>query len=166
MPLRYVDPDRRHGRAYKATERFARSRAGQFYARKIASRIDPWVYRTTGGRLPSRAWTIPSAPLETTGARSGLRREVQLTYFHDGSTPILVASNYGGAKHPQWYYNLVAHPECRLGGERFVATKITDSDEYARLFALAERVYAGYRDYRATTASLERQIPVFRLEPR
>ncbi|TQC41650.1 nitroreductase family deazaflavin-dependent oxidoreductase [Rhodococcus sp. WS4] len=166
MPLRYVDPTKKHGHAYKATERFGRSRTGQFYARKVASRIDPWVYRTTGGRLPSQAWTIPTAPLETTGARSGQLREVQLTYFHDGSDPILIASNYGGAKHPQWYYNLIAHPGCRLGGERFVAAEITDADEYARLFALAEQVYAGYGDYRAKTASIGRQIPVFRLKPR
>ena len=45
--------------------------------------------------------------------------------------PILIASNYGGPKHPQWYYNLKAHPECELGDEKFVATEVTDPDEYA-----------------------------------
>ena len=33
--------------------------------------------------------------------------------------PIVIASNYGGPKHPQWYYNLKAHPECELGDEEF-----------------------------------------------
>ena len=84
---------------------------------------------------------------------------------HDGRDPILIASKYGGVKHPQWYYNLIAHSECRLGGGTFVAAEITDSDEYARLFALAERVYAGY-DYRAKRAAIARQIPAFRLKPR
>ena len=98
--------------------------------------------------------------------QSGLPLEVQLTYFHDGSDPILLASNYGGTKHPHWYYNLKAHPECEFGGEKFVATEVTDPDEHTRLYALAEGVYAGYGDYRAKTSSVGRQIPIFRLKPR
>jgi deazaflavin-dependent oxidoreductase (nitroreductase family) len=102
----------------------------------------------------------------TTGAQSGQPREVQLTYFHDGSDPILIASNYGGPKHPQWYHNLKAHPECEFGDESFVATEITDPDEYARLYGLAEQVYAGYGDYRAKTAPVGRRIALFRLKSR
>ena len=33
-----------------------------------------------------------------------------------------------------------------------MATEVADPDEYARLFALAEKIYAGYGDYRAKTA--------------
>ncbi|MFE7421835.1 nitroreductase/quinone reductase family protein [Rhodococcus sp. NPDC057529] len=165
MPLRYVDPTKRHGRRYELIERFGRSRVGQAYVRHVASRIDPWVERVTGGAL-NQEWAVPSATLEATGAKSGVRRAVQITYFHDGRDAVVVASNYGGPKHPQWYYNLIAHPECQLGGERFVATEVTDSDEYARLYALAVQVFAGYGDYRAKTAPMRRRIPVFRLEPR
>ena len=89
---------------------------------------------------------VVNAPLVTTGAKSGQPREVQLTYFHDGSDPILVASNFGGQKHPAWYYNLKANP-----------------DEHARLYALAEKVYAGYGDYLVKTAPHGRRIPLFRL---
>ena len=166
MPLHYVDPNKKRGRLYKANVRYARSRAGQAYALRIGWRIDPWLYRATGGRYPSILGSIAGAPLMTTGAKSGRPREVQVAYFHDGPDPILIASNGGGPKHPHWYYNLKAHPECQLGDERFVATEVTDPDEYARLYALAEQVYAGYRDYRAKTAPIGRQIPVFRLKPR
>ncbi|EUA52724.1 hypothetical protein I552_8832 [Mycobacterium xenopi 3993] len=42
---------------------------------------------------------------------------------------ILTASNYGGARHPGWYHNLLANPECQLHigdrGERFVAHEVT-----------------------------------------
>ena len=165
MPLRYVDPRKEHGRWYKATERFARSRLGQAYARHVASRIDPWLYRVTGGRWNLES-SIPAATLKTIGAKSGLPREVQVTYFHDGCDAIVVASNFGGARHPFWYYNLIANPECRLGDESFTATEVTDVDEYQRLYALAERVYAGYRDYRIRTASFGRRIPLLRLAPR
>jgi deazaflavin-dependent oxidoreductase (nitroreductase family) len=99
----------------------------------------------------------------TTGAKSGQPREVQLTYFHDGPDPILIASNYGGPKHPQWYHNLKAHPECRFGDEDFNATAVTDPGEYARLYGLAEQVYGGYTDYRLKTAPIGREIPMFRL---
>ena len=166
MPLPYVDPNEKRGRWYQATTRFASSRPGQFLARHVNPRIDPWLYRATGGRYPSCLGTIPTAPLTATGAKSGQPREVELTYFHDGSDPILIASNYRGPKHPQWYYNLKAHPECEFGGERFMATQVTDPDEYARLYALARQIYAGYGDCRTKAAAAGRQIPVIRLAPR
>lgn len=166
MRLRYVDPHKKRGSTYAAMVRFGRSRVGQWFVRHVAARIDPWMYRITGGRFSSTLGTIVTAPLKTTGARSGQLREAQVTYFHDGRDVIAVASNYGGAKHPHWYYNLIAHPECELGGERFSASEVTDPDEYARLFALAEQVYAGWRDYRAMTTWSGRRIPVFRLEHR
>jgi len=79
---------------------------------------------------------------------------------------IAIASNHGGAKHPQWYHNLKAHPECELGDEKFVANEVTDPDDYARLYGLAEQVYAGWSDYRVKTDPIGRRIPVFRLTPR
>lgn len=165
MPLRYVDPHRRQGRIYRAEMRFVRTRAGQFLGRHIHPRVDPWLYRKTRGRYPASLRVIASAPLTTTGAKTGRPREVQLAYFHDGRDPILIASNYGGPKHPQWYYNLRAHPQCQFGDEHFVATEVTDHDEYLRLFVLAEKVYAGYGDDRAKATAVGRRIPLLRLEP-
>jgi deazaflavin-dependent oxidoreductase (nitroreductase family) len=166
MPLHYVDPYKKRGRWYTPIESFSRSRPGQWYARHVASRIDPWLYRKTGGRYPSIFGGPSTAPLLTTGAKSGLPREHQITYFHDGHDPIVTASNYGGPKHPQWYYNLKANPECGLGDEKFLANEITDPDEYARVYGLAEQVYAGWSDYRVKTDPIGRHIPVFRLKPR
>ena len=166
MPLHHVDPNKKRGRFYRANVRFARSPIGQFLARHVTPRIDPWLYRATGGRYPSSIGSIATAPLRTTGAKSGQLREVQLTYFHDGSNPILIASNYGEAKNPQWYHNLTAHPECQFGDEHFVATEVTSPAEYERLYGLAEQVYPGYVDYRLKTAASGRRIPVFRLDPR
>ena len=50
-------------------------------------------------------------------------------------------------------------PECQLGDEKFVATEVTDPDEYERLYGLAEQVYAGYGDYRVKTAVVGRGFP-------
>jgi deazaflavin-dependent oxidoreductase (nitroreductase family) len=163
MPLHYVDPHKKQGPWYRTMERFARSRAGQFAAHHVTPRIDPWLYRATGGRYPWILGGVSTAPLLSTGAKSGLRREHQLTYFHDGRDPILIASNYGGPKHPQWYYNLKANPQCEFGDEPFIAQEVTDPDEHERLYGLAEQVYAGWSDYLVTTAAAGRTIPVFRL---
>ena len=164
MPLRYVDPHQRRTWAQHAAASFGRSVPGQWFARQVASRIDPVLYRISGGRFTTSAGVVVNAPLVTTGAKSGQPREVQLTYFHDGSDPVLIASNFGGQSHPQWYYNLKANPECRFGGIDFVASEVTDDNEYERLFALAENVYPGYRDYRAKTGG--HRIPLFRLTAR
>ncbi len=166
MPVPYVDPHKKRGRLYRASVRVGRSHLGRAFGLRISPRIDPWLYRATGGRYPSIFGGVASAPLMTTGAKSGQPREVQLTYFHDGPHPILLASYGGGPKHPQWFYNLKAHPECQFGDEKFSATEVTDPGEYTRLYGLAEQVFAGYRDYRAKTASAGRQIPIFRLTPR
>ncbi len=166
MPLQYVDPHRKRGRLYRASTSLGRSRPGQWFARHVARRVDPVLYRASGGRFTTSAGIVHNAPLVTIGARSGQPRRVQLTYFHDGPDPILIASNYGGAKHPQWYYNLKAHPECEFGGERFSAAEVTDTAEHARLYALAEQIYPGYADYRAKTGPAGRRIPLFRLTPR
>lgn len=165
MPLHYVDPHKKHSRWYTAIESFSRSPSGQFLAHHLFSRVDPWLYRATGGRYPSILGGPCTAPLMTTGAKSGRPRLHQITYFHDGSDPIVTASNYGGQRHPQWYYNLKAHPECELGYEKFVAEEITDPDDYARVYGLAEQVYAGWSDYREKTEPIGRHIPVFRLTP-
>jgi deazaflavin-dependent oxidoreductase (nitroreductase family) len=164
MPLHYVDPHREHGRRYRALEAFGRSRPGKLVARHLLFHIDPWLYRVSGGRYPWILGSAATAPLISTGAKSGQRRVNQLTYFHDGLDPILIASNTAKPTNPAWYHNLKAHPGCELGGEKFVASEVTDPEDYKRLYALAERVYAGYTDYRSTTAAMGRHIPVFRLK--
>jgi deazaflavin-dependent oxidoreductase (nitroreductase family) len=165
MPLHYVDPTKEYGRWYRALERFGRSRASGFIARHLLWHIDPWLHRATGGRYPAILGGLSSAPLISTGAKSGQPREHQLAYFHDGSDAILVASYLGEPKNPQWYHNLKAHPQCQLGDEDFIAAEVTEPDEYERLYALAEHVCVNYGDYRVKAAAVGRRIPVFRLKP-
>jgi hypothetical protein len=79
MPLHYADPHEKHSRWYTAVENFNRSRPGQFLARHFWPRIDPWLYRATGGRYPWILGMVSTAPLMTTGAKSGQPREHQIT---------------------------------------------------------------------------------------
>jgi deazaflavin-dependent oxidoreductase (nitroreductase family) len=165
MPLHYVDPHKKRGPVYKAYVRFGRSRLGLAYSLGTGGRVDPWLYKMTGGRYPAILGSIASAPLTATGAKSGMPRQHQVTYFHDGLDPVLLASYGGGPRNPQWFYNLRANPECSLGDEKFVAAEVLEPEEYARLYSLAERVYAGYGDYRIKAEAAGRRIPIFRLKP-
>ncbi|MEM6106238.1 nitroreductase family deazaflavin-dependent oxidoreductase [Mycobacterium sp. 050272] len=165
MPLPIVDPQRHVSWFNRIMTTFARSGAGKFLAQRIAAKTDPWLMRVSHDKVSWGMFAVPSATLHMTGAKSGQPRQAQISYFHDGRDVIAVASNFGGTTHPNWYYNLNAHPECELGGERFLATEVTDPAEYERLYGLAERSYPGYRDYRAATAAIGRHIPVLRLRP-
>jgi deazaflavin-dependent oxidoreductase (nitroreductase family) len=79
----------------------------------------------------------------------------------------VIASNYGGDHHPAWYHNLKAHPAALLAqGDRtgsYIASEVMDEHERERLFAVAERVYGGFADYRERTAKIGRRIPIMRL---
>ena len=106
--------------------------------------------------------TFPrSILLTSTGAKSGVRRTTPLIYFTDGDRVILVASNYGGTRHPAWYYNVKAHPMVMLLGGgfegRFAATEVTGA-ERERLWALAKQWNPGYEQYEASASG--RQIPL------
>lgn len=71
------------------------------------------------------------------------------------------ASDYGGNRHPAWYYNVKANPEVTLfaGGYdgRFRAEETTGA-ERERLWALAKQLTVGYSDYEKATGG--REIPV------
>src|SRR5262249_19240167 len=84
-------------------------------------------YRANGGRLSGRLANSSILLLTTLGARSGQPRRVPLGYGRAGDRIVVVAADAGADAHPDWYYNLVAHPEVtiELGSERFQARAST-----------------------------------------
>lgn len=138
------------------------------FHRRVVAPIDAMLLRRTQGRLHAAYGLAPVVMLRTTGARSGAVRDVALGYFTDGDDVILIASNYGQAQCPSWYYNLLKTPECELfaksGSGCFVAHTTAGSDR-DRLFSLAEGAYGIFWHYRASTDGV-RTIPVLRLAPK
>ncbi len=163
MALTHVDPASiTTNPVHRAYVAFLRTPPGRWVAINIAPRVDPWLLRHTDGRL-GMGLSLPSALLRTTGAKSGAPRECTVLYFHDGADVILIASSYGREAHPAWYHNLIAHPACALGDERFEAAQVQDAQEQARLWSMADRLYAGYADYRDRAGAVGRTIPLMRL---
>jgi len=124
---------------------------------------DPVIaqYRATGGQVTGRYAGRPLLLLTTTGAKSGQPRVTPLNYSTDGERLIVIASKGGSPTHPDWYRNLVAHPQVTIeqGSETFQAHATTaEEPERSRLFAQQAADMPFFAEYeRIVTA---RQIPV------
>lgn len=143
---------------------FSVTPAGRWIAKTINAKIDPFVYKISGGRFTSSGpLTIPQLTLTTVGRKSGKERTVQLGYHPDGDDVLIVASNFGGQSHPAWSYNLDANPDCkvRLGAEekKALASRLTDSEK-AMLWSQIERTIPQMKSYKVRTS---RNIKVYRL---
>ena len=113
--LRYVDPRRPPGRFSRAYAAFSATRLGRVISANVVWKLDPYLLRATRGRL-GMGLVLPTALLETRGARSGALRRNAVIYFHDGDRVTIVASKAGHERHPAWFHNLRAHPDVAIGG--------------------------------------------------
>ena len=134
---------------------------------KTMKRVHRAVLSLSGGRVAAFVFGMPVVELHTVGRRSGLPRTTMLTTpVLDGDRTVLVASRGGDRRHPDWYRNLVAHPDAELvvGGQRRpVRARTATADEKAELWPRVVAAYRGYARYQSRTA---RDIPIVICEPR
>ena len=119
-------------------------------------------FRANGGRVAGRQY--PLILLTTTGAKTGLPRTTPLNYSTDADRIIVIASKAAAPTHPDWYYNLLAHPEAtiELGTERFaVRAQVAQGQERERLFDAQAALMPFFAQYQRQTS---RQIPVIIFE--
>jgi deazaflavin-dependent oxidoreductase (nitroreductase family) len=160
--MRHVDPHRPRTRLYRAWARFTGSRLGLWLSRNVGWKVDPVLLRLTRGRVAT-GLVIPTALLESRGARSGQVRRNGVIYFNDGGDVVVIASKAGAAEHPSWFHNVRAHPEVRLNGRPFRAEVVADEAARARLWELADRVFPRFAGYRESAGRRGRVIPILRL---
>ncbi|HEX4093935.1 MAG TPA: nitroreductase/quinone reductase family protein [Trebonia sp.] len=124
-------------------------------------------FRAQGGEVGGYHATMQLLLLTTTGARTGQRRAVPLTYVPDGDRYIVTAGNAGSDRHPAWYHNLLANPDdvtVEVGSEAFdAAAVIADEAEREALYELFAAAYPVLDRYQAQTG---RQIPIVLLTRR
>ncbi len=125
------------------------------------------VLKLTGGRFPKRFLGMQPVELHHTGRTSGQPRSTMLTApIFEPDRVVLIASKGGHPDHPDWYKNLVAHPDVELsanGQRRPMRARTATGDERAELWSRAVSAYGGYEGYQRNT---DREIPVIVLEPR
>jgi len=113
-----------------------------------------------------RIWRgVDTLLLTTRGRKSGLLRRTALIFGRDGANYLVVASQGGAPKHPNWYLNLADEPrvEVQVGPEKFAATARTaTADEKPKLWERMAGIWPAYDDYQRRTS---RDIPVVILEP-
>lgn len=132
------------------------------------------VFRATNGRIGSN-WRVgagltkpvPTLLLDHIGRKSGKRFTTPLLYLRDGTDLVIVASQGGLPKDPQWYLNLLAAPQTtvRLRGEgvRPVAARVASDMEREELWPRLVDLYADFAKYDRWA---DRVIPIVILEPR
>ncbi|MGV3562766.1 MAG: nitroreductase/quinone reductase family protein, partial [Nocardioides sp.] len=92
---------------------------------KYGAKAQVAVFRATNGRI-GRYWRIgagwrkpvPTLLLHHVGRKSGTEFTTPLLYLRDGEGPdadlVVVASQGGLPKNPQWFHNVVAGPDCAV----------------------------------------------------
>jgi len=141
---------------------------------KYVAKAQVRVFRLTNGRVGSRwrvgaGWRkpVPTLLLEHVGRKSGTTFTTPLLYLEDGADLVVVASQGGLPKNPQWYPNLIAHPDTvvrvRKEGVRRVRARTASPEERAELWPRLVELYADFAKYARWT---DREIPVVVLERR
>lgn len=127
--------------------------------------LDKAATRLTRGRWIPSSLLVPAMVLTTTGAKSGLQRESPLATLPADGGFYVVGSNFGGAKHPGWSANLIAHPQAQVlyGGKRTAVTaRLLDEQQKADVWPRLRAIWPGYDEYVARSG---RDLRVFFLQP-
>ncbi len=123
-------------------------------------------FRATKGKVGGMWEGRPLLLLTTTGAKSGQPRTNPVMYLREGDRLFVFASKGGAPSHPDWYHNLLAHPEVtvEIGDQTYTATaKPVTGEERDHVYARWAQMYPQFREYQEKTS---RTIPVIELVPR
>ena len=126
------------------------------------------LYEKSGGTQGTtlRDTGLPVILVTHIGNKTGTIRKTPLMRVKDGNSYVLIGSQGGAPKNPEWVYNLRANPNLELRDRTEVfamkAREVKDAAERARLWQLAVAAFPPYEDYQKKTT---RQIPVFVAEP-
>lgn len=121
-------------------------------------------FRANDGRVAAFA-RQPLLLLTHRGARTGTERTNPLAYFRDGDDYVIVASKGGAPTNPDWYHNLLAHPQAAIevGTTTIpVAAREASAEERSRLWSTITTANQAFAEYETTT---DRTIPVMILTP-
>jgi len=121
-------------------------------------------FRSNGGQVGGQFAGAPLLLLHTVGAKSGQPRVHPMMYQKLDDGYAVFASKGGAPANPDWYHNLLAHPQIRaeIGTDEVeLVARVADGDERERIWSAQKAAFPGFADYESKTS---RQIPVVVLE--
>jgi deazaflavin-dependent oxidoreductase (nitroreductase family) len=104
--------------------------------------------------------------LTTRGRRTGQERTTPMMFHRDGDRVLVIASNLGAPRHPDWYSNLVADPQVTIevgdesGTSRQATARTLEGEERAAVWEMLKSTYPFFAEHEAATT---RTIPVVAL---
>jgi len=129
------------------------------------SSVHEATYRMSGGRALTRILGMSVVQLTTVGRRSGRLRSTILTApIAEEERIVLVASNGGDDRNPQWYLNMMAQPTVGVvceGVEREFEGRVAYGSERSDLWRTIRTVTPIYQLHQRRTS---RELPVVVLE--
>ena len=131
---------------------------------KLLWQLHTGLYRFTFGRAGTRLVDNDMLLLTTVGRVSGKPHTVPLLYLRDGERFVVIASYGGRPNHPEWYRNLLDHPEAgvQVRADHFsVVASTMDETDRAEWWPQIVDAYDGYAAYQSRT---DREIPVVWLD--
>lgn len=122
-------------------------------------------FRANGGKVGGPFEGAPLLLLHTVGAKTGQQRVNPMMYQAVPGGYAVFASKGGAPTNPDWYHNLLAHPdvEAEIGTQIVkLRARVAGPEEREEIWAAQKAGYPGFADYEKNTT---RQIPVIILEP-
>jgi deazaflavin-dependent oxidoreductase (nitroreductase family) len=123
-------------------------------------------FRENDGKVGGFFAGAPLLLLHHAGAKTGTERVNPLVYQQVGGSYAVFASAGGQPRDPQWFRNLVAHPDVTIevGTSSVKArARVADTAERAAIWATQKERMPNFADYEKTAAP--REIPVILLDP-
>ena len=121
-------------------------------------------FRANGGRVGGPWAGTTLILIHHIGARSRAERVTPLGCFSQpGGRFVIVASSGGSPTHPNWYYNLKAHPKITVEAGAQTFTVLADELAGAARAELRPKLVAEYPTVGEHQAKTTRQFPVFLL---
>ena len=123
-------------------------------------------FRANHGRVGGNFEGAPLLLMHHLGAKTGKARVNPVMYLREGDRYHVFASRGGADVHPDWYRNLMAHPdvEIEVGDETIkVHAEEVRGAERDRIYAKQSSLYPQFGEYQRKT---KRVIPVVAFTPR
>jgi deazaflavin-dependent oxidoreductase (nitroreductase family) len=122
-------------------------------------------FRANQGKVGGNFEGAPVLLLHTVGAKSGQPRVNPMMYQKVPDGYAVFASKGGAPTNPDWFHNLVAHPEVQaeIGANTVdLVARVAEGEERDEIWTKQKADYPGFADYESKTT---RQIPVIVLQP-